>query len=439
MNMRTHWLRLLVCFALLQVAILNSVGAHAAAELDSIVAIVNDDVIMRSELDDRLEQILSKLQKQGDVSLPPADVMQRQVLESLIATSLQLQAAERAGIEVDAQTVARAISNIAEQNNLTLGELREVMERDGVSFNKFRDQMRQEIIISRLQNQEVRNRILVTDQEIDNFLANEVGSVGGRTDYHLYHILVATPEGASANDLQQARSKAQALVAKLRAGADFQQTALVRSDGRQALEGGDLGWRKANELPSLFTDVVATMEKGQISDPIESPSGFHIIKLADYKGASRQIIRQTHARHILVTTNEITSDQDAQVRLQQLKVRIENGEDFAALARSHSDDQGSAIKGGDLGWVSSGDLAPRFEEQMNELAPEAISAPFRTQFGWHIVQVLERRDYDNTEEAVRSRVREIIRERKSNEATELWLRRLRDEAYVEVRLDQEMP
>ncbi len=439
MNIRTYWLRFLICCAITQLGVLRSDEGYATEQLDRIVAIVNDDVIMRSELDARQEQVLSNLQKQGEVNLPPSDVVQRQVLESLISTSLQLQEAARAGIDVDAQTVARAIGSIAEQNNLTLGELREVMERDGVSFNQFREQMRKEIIISRLQNQEVRNRILVSDQEIDNLLASEVGNVGGRTDYHLFHILVTTPDGASTEDLQRARGKAQELVARLRGGADFQETALASSDGRQALEGGDLGWRKANELPSLFTDVVAGMEKGEISDPIQSPSGFHIIKLADYQGASRQIIKQTHVRHILVATNEITSDQDAQTRLRQLKSRIENGEDFAALARSHSDDQGSAIQGGDLGWVSTGDLAPRFEQQMDGLAFGDISDPFRTQFGWHIVQVMDRRDFDNTEEAVRNRAREIIRERKSSEATELWLRRLRDEAYVEIRLDQETP
>jgi len=359
------------------------------------------------------------------------------VLERLIVTRLELQAAERAGITVDDQTLAKAIDNIAANNNLTLAQLRDAMEADGMSFSNFREKVRQEILLSRLRNQEVTSRISVTEQEIDNFLATEVGSASGRTEYHLYHIRIGTPEAATPDEIRRAREKATRVVQQLRAGADFAETAMTYSDGRQALEGGDLGWRKANELPTLFADLVENMDRGDISDPIESPSGFHIIKLDDYKGNEKTIVRQTHPRHILVTTNEITSDTDAETRLRQLRQRIENGEDFGNLARSHSNDQASAIKGGDLGWVSSGNLVPEFEQRMNQLQPGEISQPFRTQFGWHIVQVLERRDYDNTDAALRQRAAEAIRERKGTEATELWLRRLRDESYVEIRLGKE--
>jgi peptidyl-prolyl cis-trans isomerase SurA len=414
-------------------------GAATAADpraLDSIVAIVDDDVIVRSELDQEIARLLAQLDT-TQVRLPPQDVLEQQVLERLIVTRLELQAAERAGITVDDQTLAKAIDNIAANNNLTLAQLRDAMEADGMSFSNFREKVRQEILLSRLRNQEVTSRISVTEQEIDNFLATEVGSASGRTEYHLYHIRIGTPEAATPDEIRRAREKATRVVQQLRAGADFAETAMTYSDGRQALEGGDLGWRKANELPTLFADLVENMDRGDISDPIESPSGFHIIKLDDYKGNEKTIVRQTHPRHILVTTNEITSDTDAETRLRQLRQRIENGEDFGNLARSHSNDQASAIKGGDLGWVSSGNLVPEFEQRMNQLQPGEISQPFRTQFGWHIVQVLERRDYDNTDAALRQRAAEAIRERKGTEATELWLRRLRDESYVEIRLGKE--
>ena len=403
-------------------------------ELDSVVAVVNDDVILRSELNEQIGELLAQLGP-TEGQLPPRNVVEKQVLERLIAERLQLEEAARAGITVDDQTLARAVSNIAKNNNLTLAELRKVMAADGISFNHFRDEIRREILLARLRNQEVLSRIVVTDQEVDNYLANEAGAATGRSAYHLYHILVSLPEGATPEEIQSARKQAEQVVAQVRAGSDFGQIALSRSDGRQALEGGDLGWRKASELPTLFTDEVTDMQKGEVSDPIRSPSGFHIILLADYEGSDRQIVQQTQARHILISTSEITSDDEARGRLQQLKSRIDGGDDFAALARSHSDDKGSAIKGGDLGWVSSGDLVPRFEEQMNQLSIGETSEPFRTEFGWHIVQVLERRDYDNTDEVLKSQAREAIRERKAVEATEFWLRRLRDEAYVETRLD----
>ena len=411
-----------------------SVQSGEIQELDAIVAVVNEDVILRSELDEQISELLAQLGPTDD-RLPPRSAVEKQVLESLIAERLQLEEATRAGMTVDDQTVARAVSNIAKNNNLTLAELRDVMAADGISFNHFRDEIRQEILLARLRNQEVLSRIVVSNQEVDNYLATEAAAATGRSAYRLYHILISLPEGATPEEIQSARKQAEQVVAQLRGGADFQQVALSRSDGRQALEGGDLGWRKTSELPTLFADEVVDMQKGEISDPIRSPSGFHIILLADYEGSDRQIVQQTHARHILVSTSEVTSDTEAEGRLQQLKARIDGGDDFAALARSHSDDKGSAIKGGDLGWVSRGDLVPRFEEQMNQLSIGETSEPFRTEFGWHIVQVLERRDYDNTDEVLKSQAREAIRERKAVEATELWLRRLRDEAYVEIRLD----
>ncbi|MBL3529578.1 MAG: peptidylprolyl isomerase, partial [gamma proteobacterium endosymbiont of Lamellibrachia anaximandri] len=248
---------------------------------------------------------------------------------------------------------------------------------------------------------------------------------------------IATPEGAAPEDVQTAKKRSESLVVQLREGADFGEVAVRESDGRQALEGGDLGWIEAARVPSIFTQVVDNLEPGDISDPIRNASGFHIVKLLDTKGAKRHLITQTHARHILVNTNEIVSDSEARHTLETLRTRLENEEDFGTLARSHSDDKASAIKGGDLGWTSPGDMVPQFEKQMDTLESGGISHPFQTQFGWHIVQVLERRKHDNTEEVIRTNARKAIRKQKAEEATDLWLRRLRDEAYVEIHLEQE--
>lgn len=403
-------------------------------ELDGIVAVVNDDVISRSELDRHLNHLLRQQREKGG-EVPPRALIEKQVLELMINNQLQLQVAQRAGITVDDQLLNRAIQNIAQGNNLSLAELRQAVEAGGLDFAYFREQVRKEIIVTRLRNQEVVERINVTDQEIDNFLAKEAGSLGGQSEYHLAQILIATPEGGTPIQLKEAKRKADSLAAQLRSGGDFAQVAVLHSKDRNALQGGDLGWIKANKLPSLLVDVVPKMKTGEVSEPIESPSGYHIIKVIEIKGGTHQVVKQTKVRHILVITNEVTSDRDAQTRLAQLKQRIDNGEDFAGLARSHSDDKASAMKGGELGWVSHGDLTPKFEEEMELLSPGSTSEPFRTEYGWHILQVQERRNYDNSGEALRTQAREAIRARKAAEATELWLRRLRDESYVEIHLE----
>lgn len=412
-----------------------SLGAQPSiAELDRILAVVNDDIIVQSELDDAIRTIKQQLQQQNR-PVPPDSALQRQVLERLIVMRLQLQLANSTGIRVDDETLNRTVQNIAQQNGMSLSEFRNILERDGFSFAKFREDIRNEIIINRLQQRQVTNRITVTEQEVDNFLANQNVQGTKNVKYRLAHILIATPEGASPQQIQEARAKAQQVLEELRAGADFTQKAIAVSGGQQALEGGDLGWREPGQIPTLFVDTVLKMKPGEIGDPVRSPSGFHIVKLVDVQDNEKHIITQTRARHILVRTNEITSSSDARTRLEQLKGRIENGEDFAALARSHSEDSGSAMKGGDLDWVSPGDMVPRFEEAMNRLKPNEVSEPFETEFGWHIVQVLERREYDNTKEFKRSRARELIRQRKAEEELDIWLRRLRDEAYVEYRLE----
>ncbi|MET0067494.1 MAG: peptidylprolyl isomerase [Candidatus Thiodiazotropha sp.] len=407
----------------------------AVQELDNIVAIVNDDVITKTELDTKTREMLAQL-TQKQTNLPPMEIIREQILERMISTRLQLQAAQRLGISVDDATVTKAISNIAETNNITLLQLRETLEADGISFPLFREQLREDILINRLKQKEVINRIVVTEQDIKNFLARELGTSRQRSAVHLTHILIATPEGASPQDVQAARKQAEEIHQQLQEGADFAELAIRYSDGRQALEGGDLGWIETSRIPSLFTSVVDEMEPGDISDPIRNASGYHIVKLTEVEGGNKLIINQTHARHILINTNEIVSDNEARQRLETLRERIVNGESFETLARSHSDDKASAIKGGDLGWTSPGDLVPAFEEQMNALALNEISHPFKTQFGWHLVQPLERRQHDNTEAVLKNKARQEIQKQKSDEAIELWLRQLRDEAYVEVLLEE---
>lgn len=421
------WLLLLACA-------LPVAPAAATSALDRIVAVVNDDVILESELDRHLRRIRAQLQ-QRDTRLPPPGVLERQVLERLIINRIQLQQAQSTGIRVDDDTLNMAIGNIARENNLSLADFRSILERDGYNFGQFREDIREEITVARLLQRQVDNTVTVTDREIENYLATQAQQGNIDSEFRLSHLLIATPEAASAEDIDQARRKAEQVLAELRDGADFEQTVVAYSDGQQALDGGDLGWRKAGQMPTLFADKVNQMRVGEISDLIRSPSGFHIIKLVDARSSDQIMIRQTHARHILIKPNELVSPQDARIRLEQLRLRIEGGDDFGELARSHSDDRGTSGQGGDLGWVSPGETVPEFEQVMESLRPGELSQPFESPFGWHIVQVLERRDYDGTEAVTRGRAREAIRQRKIEEEREAWLRRLRDEAYVEYRVD----
>ena len=410
----------------------------AIEPLDSIVAVVNEDVIVRSELEHEIDLVIPQLAERGTTP-PPPSVLQTQVLERMILKRLQLQEAKKLGISVDEATLMEAVSNIAARNGMSLEELQRTLEASGIRFEDFREDTRMQILTARLQNQEVMKGIEVTDQEIDRFLERESSSLIERTEVRLSHILIAVPEGAPQPDVDKTQREAADLVKRLRGGADFAQIAVSNSDGRQALEGGDLGWFSMGEVPSLVQDLAQTMAKGEVSDPLRSPSGFHIVKLTDVKGSGPEIITQTNARHILIRTNELISDDDARIRLSQLRMRIVGGDDFATLARSHSDDTGTALRGGDLGWVNPGDTVPEFEQAMNALEPGQISQPFQSPFGWHIVQVVERKRQDTTEELMRLKAREAIKERKADEAVDLWLRRLRDEAYVEMRLDEDEP
>ncbi|UCE90255.1 MAG: peptidylprolyl isomerase [Pseudomonadota bacterium] len=404
--------------------------------LDRIVAVINDDVITRTELDRRTHLIKQRIARQNN-PLPPEHVLRRQILERMVQEQLQLQLAASRGIRVDDETVTGVISNIARENQMSLEQFREVLARDGYAFADFRDNIRNEMIITRLQQSQVENSITVTDQEVENQLANMTRRQGRDEEFELAHILVALPEAAAPAQIAEARRRAEIILTQLREGADFAETAIAQSDGGRALDGGNLGWLKAAQLPSIVTDIIDDMQPGDISELIRSPSGFHIVKLLNTRGAAQQqTVTQSHARHILIRTGEVLSASDARARLTGIREDVLGGADFGDLARRYSDDKGSAQRGGDLGWTDPGTFVPQFEQQLAELQPGEISAPFETQFGWHIVQLLERRAGGSAQDLQRQQAMELIRRRKVQQATSDWLRRIRDEAYVEIRLDE---
>jgi len=402
--------------------------------LDAIVAVVNDDVIVQSELDGEIEMLIPELQSRG-AAIPDPQTLQQQLLDELILERLQIQRAQTLGIEVDEGTVTEALENIAARNGMGLMQLRDALEANGLSFDEFREDTRRQILTQRLQQEEVVKDIRVSEQEVDRFMETNRDSLVSRSEVRLSHILIALPESPSEAQVADAREEARTLVGRLRGGADFGALARSRSDGGRAQDGGDLGWFPIGEVPSLAAQPAQQLGRGKLTDPIRSPSGFHIIKVSDIKGNAPEPVTQTHARHILLRTSEVVSDEDAQRRLEQLRLRIVGGDDFATLARSHSDDTGSALNGGDLGWVNPGDTVPVFEREMEALGPGELSQPFQSPFGWHVVQVIERRDQDTADELLRLRAKDALRLRKAEEAKEIWLQRLRDEAYVEVRLD----
>jgi peptidyl-prolyl cis-trans isomerase SurA len=415
---------LLMCCGLLSFATIAEV-------LDRMVAVVEDDVILESELNLEVATIIQRMQA-SKAQLPPEAMLRKQVLEKLIMDKLQRLMAEKAGITVSEEMLTTSALEIAERNHLSLEQFRAELQNQGMSYKAFLDNMRNEIIINQLRGRELGGRIKVTDREVDHYLETE-GKVGSEDiNYRLGHILVAVREGASATDIKKAQAKVDQVLEKLREGQDFGKLAMSYSDDANALKGGDLGWRALRDIPSLFSEGITRMQEGQVADAIRSPSGFHIIKMLAIKGVDSHTITKTKVRHILIKTNELIDDTEASKRLLELKKRIQDGDDFAVLARSHSDDKGTAIKGGSLDWVSPGDLVKPFEEAMNALSLGQMSEPVQTQFGWHLIQVNEREKKDNSAEYRKNQVREAIRKRKIEEETELWMRRLRDEAYVEI-------
>jgi peptidyl-prolyl cis-trans isomerase SurA len=420
--------------ALLCNLLLSSFLARAEI-LDTIIAVVEDDVILERELQKEVAVIEQRIQ-QSNATLPPAHVLRKQVLEKMIIDKLQRQLAEKAGITVNEEQLNSSAADIARRNNMDVEQFRAELEGQGISYQSFLDNMRNEIIINQLRGREIGGRIKVTDREVEHYLETQDKIGEESTQYHLGHILIGVTEGASSTEIQKAMGKADGLAGKLRAGQDFSQTAISYSDDANALKGGDLGWRTLSEIPTLFVNEIRQMKQGDVSDPIRSPSGFHIIKMLELKGTDNHTTIKTKVRHILVKTNELVDDAEAKKRLLALNARIADGDDFSALARAHSDDKGSALKGGSLDWVSPGDLVKPFEEAMMKLGINEVSEPVQTQFGWHIIQVLARENKDDSSEFKKNLVRDAIRKRKIEEETELWMRRLRDEAFVEIYQDR---
>lgn len=410
-------------------------NTHAAAtDIDRIVAIVNNEVITAYELHSRTNQVLHQLAGQN-TQPPPRKVLEKQLLERMISERSLLQYAEETNIRIDGPQLDRTLSNMAQRNKLTPDAFRQALEAEGVDFDAFREQIRTELIISRLREREVENRIVVTDAEIDNFQSSDAGEANTPEEYRLGHLLVLTPEGASPEKLTALREKAEKALAELQKGADFAQISATYSDAQNALEGGMLGWRTPMQLPTLFLDAIKPLKIGDTTALLRSPNGFHILKLFEKRGKDvRFVVKQTQARHILIKTNEIVTDADARTRLTQLRERIENGGNFGELAQLHSDDL-SASKGGELGWLNPGDTVPDFERAMDALQPGQVSEPVHSPFGWHLIRVEARRDKDVSEERKRLEARRAIRQRKADEAFDDWIRKTRDQSYVEMRLE----
>lgn len=419
--------------------LLTAGGAQAQFQeedrlLDRIIAVVGDDVITERELVERMNLAAQELAQRG-VRPPSQGALARQVMERLIVERIQLQEAGKVGISIDEITLNRTIEDIAAENDLTLLQLRNALAAEGMDFAAFRQQIRDELTIAQLRRRQVENRLRVGEQEIDDLIAAESGAIDRDVRYRLSHILVALPQGADSSTIAEAREKAEELRAKARADEDFAELAISHSDAPDALEGGDMGWRGAADIPTLYARNVILMRPGEVSQVLRSPNGFHIVKLLDREAGSELRIPQTRARHILVSPDEIRSEREAEVQAGNLYNRIRQGAPFAELARAHSDDGGSAAQGGELGWLSPGETVPAFENAMNELAVGEMSAPVQSPFGWHIIEVLERRETDATRDLLRARAQEVLQNRKLEEETELWLRRLRDEAFVEYRVE----
>ena len=409
--------------------------ARAPLVIDRIVAVVNNEVITRADLEERFRVATAQLKKQG-TQPPPRDVLEKQILDRMVIDRVQLQLARETGLRVDDTELDRALQRIAQDNKLSLPELRATLEKDRVPFAKFREDIRSEIILARLRQREVDNKIVVSESEIQSFITAQQGREQRREEFNISHILVTVPENASPEQIQTRRARAEQALQQINTGADFRQVAATFSDAPDALQGGTLGWRDSERLPTLFVDALRPLANGAVAPVVRSPNGFHILKLNDRRGASAQVIvRQTRARHILIKTNELVPEAEARRRLESLRERLENKADFADLARLHSEDA-SGVKGGDLGWISPGDTVPEFERAMNALAPGELSAPVQTPFGWHLIQVMERRDEDLSQDRRRVAALNALRARKSDDSYQEWLRQLRDRAYVEIRLDE---
>jgi len=409
-------------------------SADVTDPIDRILIVVNDEVVTAREVETRVQSVRARLTAQK-VNLPPDEILRRQVMERMVAERLQQQVARQLGFTVSDERLDRAIQQVAEQNRKTPEDLQRESEKEPGGYRAFREELRGQLLVQQLVEREVNNRVSVSETEVENFIAAQSGRDGG-VEYNISHILLGLPESASPEVIARAKLRAEGLLADLRKGADFGQLAVANSQGQNALEGGGLGWKQAGQLPDLFVNALRTLKPGTVSDVLRSPSGFHILRLNDRRGGGEALkVTQTRARHILIKTGELVSLSEALRRSEQLRERIANGADFSVTARAHSEDVGSAANGGDLGWINPGQTVPDFEKAMNALKPGELSTPVKSPFGVHLIQVQERRERDVSQEREVATARNQLHARKADERYEQWMRQLRDEAFVEYRLD----
>lgn len=401
--------------------------------LDGVAAVVNEGVVLKSELS-RQTQIIAERARAQNVQLPPPSVLREQVLERLILEEIEMQRADRIGIQISDQMLNEAIGRVAEENKVSFEQLPALLEQDGVNYAEYRSEMRRQLTLDQLRRIEVTGRISVAPREIQQCIADLEDNVVVNSEYNLSHILISVPESATTEQFNEAQTKAEYVYKQLQDGADFGEMAVRYSDSETGLEGGNLGWRKGDQLPTIFSDVVAGLGVGEFSKPLRAISGFHIVKVNDYRGVNEHSeVEQAHIRHILITPNEVIDDETAKQRLADAAEKIRGGEDFGELAKLLSDDAGSANSGGDMGWRGPGEFVPEFEEVVRNAKVGEVSEPFHTRFGWHIVEVEGRRTYDNTEDLKQGNCIQRIRNSKLADESEIWARRLRDEAYVDIR------
>ncbi len=413
-------------------------AAKSSQMIDKIVAIVDDDIIMLSELNERVVSIRNRLSRQG-TPLPSDDIVEQRVLDQLIVESVQLQLATRAGIRVPDEQLNETLENIAQSNNMTLEQFEAQLELEGESYAGAREQIRREMILTRLQKREVDRRVRVTEQEVKNFLASKEGRTGSGAEYLIGHILVALAENASEEEVKKAELRALDIVKELKSGEDFSKVAVARSDGRQALDGGIIGWRKETELPTIAQDIIPALAVKEPSLPIRTGSGFHIISVLEKRGGQQQLVEQTQVRHILIAPSTIRTDDEAKEIIDKLYERILGGDDFAEIARSNSDDPVSAIDGGNLDWVSPGQMVPEFEQIMEQTKAGQYSEPFRSQYGWHILQVQDRRTQDMGDMIQTNQAQQLLHRRKFEEELALWLLEIKHEAFVDIKDPKHRP
>jgi peptidyl-prolyl cis-trans isomerase SurA len=399
--------------------------------LDRVVAIVNDGVVLNSDLDAQVEAVTERLHQQK-LELPPQNVLRQQVLERLVLQEIEIQRANHAGVKVSDEQLNQALQDVAKRNNLTLSQLPDALAQQGIDYASYREELRREITLSLLRQRDVLQHISVTPREIDQYLDKQTKAPSEHNEYNVSHILIAVGQEASPAQIDAAAKRAQDVYDRAKGGEDFAKLAIAYSNSQTALDGGALGWRKGSELPTFLTDIITKLKPGEVAEPLRTPTGFHIIRLNEVRGGTEKAVEdQMHVRHILMKTNALADDATIRGKLEVIRQRVLKGEDFGTIAQTVSEDPGSATDGGDLGWAGPGTYAPEFEQAIAELKDNEISEPFHTQYGWHIVQMLGHRRFDNTDELKRRQAIEAIRASKADEETELWLRQMRDEAYVE--------